>query len=139
MDTGQRLVFYRLQAKHTQESLAAETEISRVTIASIENGRSSPTVATLRILLKGCGITFGEFFQDYGPQTISEAHQNLHTKLQQILESGVEASEGIKINIDYIHGHMLTLKQCDAEEIQKLRKRLPDNESKNKVSRRRAG
>jgi transcriptional regulator with XRE-family HTH domain len=123
MDTGDRLEFFRLKAHHTEESLAAESKVSRVTISSIENRRSSPTVATLTVLAKACGVTLGEFFQEYGPRELSEEHQKLHAKLQEILNGDEKAAAGIAVNIDYLHGHMMAIMQQKAEEIRKLSKR----------------
>ena len=111
MNIGERLQYFRKRAQKKQEVLAAEAGVTRATVVSIENGRSSPTIATLRALLKACNVTLEEFFQAYGPPNISDEDGDLHRKLQAILRDDLKAREGIIVNIEYLYGHMVTLMQ----------------------------
>jgi len=128
MDIGKRLTFFRLKALHTQDSLAAQSKVSRQAISSIENGRASPTFATLCALLSACDTTMEDFVFIGAPKQLSERDQALHCKLQEILDSNSPAAEGIAINIEFLHGHMLTLMRADAEK-----------ERQSKVRRKKAG
>jgi transcriptional regulator with XRE-family HTH domain len=108
MNVGQRLEYFRAKKEHTHESLAKSSGVHRVTISAIENNRQSPTVATLAALLRSLDISIAEFFFDASPREINPEHSDLHGKLQEILEGDLKAAQGIAVNIEYIHGEMLS-------------------------------
>lgn len=53
---GQRVKFVRQALGMSQQELADKTGLTRVTIGSIERGRSEPTIKTFLILSKTLGI-----------------------------------------------------------------------------------
>lgn len=69
-DTGERLKTLRQNAGLSQRQLAERAGVPHGQISMIETGRSSPSVASLRRILGGMGITMSAFFE---PDTASAA------------------------------------------------------------------
>ncbi len=62
-DVGARLKALRQEAGLSQRQLAERAEVPHGQISMIETGRSSPSVASLRRILGGLGITMSAFFE----------------------------------------------------------------------------
>ncbi|SMH48983.1 cupin domain-containing protein [Maritimibacter sp. HL-12] len=62
-DVGARLKILRQKAGLSQRQLAERAEVPHGQISMIETGRSSPSVASLRRILGGLGITMSAFFE----------------------------------------------------------------------------
>ena len=62
MDMDLRLREWRLRRGESLYTLADKAHVHFVTISRIEQGRLSPTVATLEKLAEGLGITVRDFF-----------------------------------------------------------------------------
>ncbi|UWQ91358.1 cupin domain-containing protein [Rhodobacteraceae bacterium M382] len=67
-DVGDRLKTLRTQFGMSQRQLAEAANVPHGQISMIETNRSSPSVASLRKILGGFGITMSEFFE---PESIS--------------------------------------------------------------------
>ncbi|MCV2872614.1 cupin domain-containing protein [Defluviimonas sp. WL0050] len=61
-DTGSRLKEERERLRLSQRQLAALTGVTGGMISMIEQNRTSPSVATLKKILAGLGISLGDFF-----------------------------------------------------------------------------
>lgn len=61
-DVGARLKELRAASRLTQRQLAERAGVPHGLIAMIENNKSSPSVASLRKVLDGLGLSMGEFF-----------------------------------------------------------------------------
>lgn len=61
-DTGARLREERQRRRLSQRQLAALTGVTSGMISMIEQNRTSPSVATLKKILAGLGISLGDFF-----------------------------------------------------------------------------
>lgn len=67
-DVGARLRELRGEAGLSQRQLAEASGVPHGQISMIETGRSSPSVASLRKILGGLGVTMSQFFEpDSGP------------------------------------------------------------------------
>ena len=65
MVMGKKLVWYRTNAGHTQESLSVESGVSRQMISLIERDKGGKiSIETLEKLLTCCGVTLEEFFRE---------------------------------------------------------------------------
>lgn len=62
-DVGTRLRDIRQEKGLSQRQLADLAGVPHGQISMIETNKSSPSVASLRKILGGCGITMGEFFE----------------------------------------------------------------------------
>ncbi len=62
-DVGERLKTLRQDAGLSQRQLAERAGVPHGQISMIETGRSSPSVASLRRILGGLGITMSAFFE----------------------------------------------------------------------------
>lgn len=62
-DTGQRLLELRRRAGLSQRALAARAGVPHAQISQIEQNRISPSIASLRKILGGMGLTMAEFFE----------------------------------------------------------------------------
>ena len=62
-DVGQRLLELRRRAGLSQRALAARAEVPHAQISQIESNRISPSIASLRRILGGLGLTMAEFFE----------------------------------------------------------------------------
>lgn len=62
-DVGERLKALRVQFGFSQRQLAESAGVPHGQISMIETNRSSPSVASLRKILGGLGITMSEFFE----------------------------------------------------------------------------
>lgn len=103
MDTGSRLKQFREQANLTQQELADMSGYSRNHVRKCENGSASPTIDCLRACVTACGKTLSEFFESKTPVSYrSPRDQDLHDKLQDILECPRKWSEAIAANIEAI-------------------------------------
>jgi len=88
MKVGEKVAWYRAKAEHTQESLAAESKISRKRISEIESDKGSPSIKTLERLLKACRVTLSEFFRsDEGQRGTDPADKEVYEKMALILRS----------------------------------------------------
>ena len=61
-DTGARLRQEREKRRMSQRQLAAVTGVTSGMISMIEQNRTSPSVATMKKILSGLGISLGDFF-----------------------------------------------------------------------------
>lgn len=68
-DVGARLRELRGAAGLSQRQLAEASGVPHGQISMIETGRSSPSVASLRKILGGLGVTMSEFFEPDLPQS----------------------------------------------------------------------
>ncbi len=66
-DVGTRLKQLRLQFNMSQRQLAESAGVPHGQISMIETNRSSPSVASLRKILGGFGISMSEFFEPDAP------------------------------------------------------------------------
>lgn len=67
LDVGQRLKSVRSATGLSQRQLARQAGVTNGLISMIEQGRSSPSVASLKRILDAVPMTFSEFFADEGP------------------------------------------------------------------------
>jgi transcriptional regulator with XRE-family HTH domain len=103
MDIGKKLAAVRNRVPMSQDALAAATGIQRPHIQKLEGDAHSPSINTLSALLVACGSSLAEFFESKIPDKYADPHhQELHEKLQAILEAGGERETGIKVNIEAI-------------------------------------
>ncbi|MCU9849521.1 cupin domain-containing protein [Defluviimonas sp. WL0024] len=65
-DTGSRLKEEREKLRLSQRQLATATGVTSGMISMIEQNRTSPSVATLKKILAGLGISLGDFFAGGG-------------------------------------------------------------------------
>ncbi|KPQ04737.1 MAG: transcriptional regulator, XRE family with cupin sensor [Rhodobacteraceae bacterium HLUCCA12] len=68
-DVGTRLRVMRMAAGLSQRGLADMSGVPHGQISMIETNRSSPSVASLRKILGGLGVTLAEFFEPDRPAT----------------------------------------------------------------------
>ena len=64
MELGEKLKYFRESKKMSIYRLALDADISQGHLSDLENGRSQPTIATLKRLLAPLGITLAEFFNE---------------------------------------------------------------------------
>lgn len=64
MELGEKLKYFRESKKMSIYRLALEADISQGHLSDMENGRSQPTISTLKRLLVPLGITLAEFFNE---------------------------------------------------------------------------
>lgn len=64
MELGEKLKYFRESKKMSIYRLALEADISQGHLSDLENGRSQPTISTLKRLLVPLGITLAEFFNE---------------------------------------------------------------------------
>lgn len=81
-DTGARLKDEREKRRMSQRQLAAATGVTSGMISMIEQNRTSPSVATMKKILAGLGISLGDFFAD-GAETGTKWHFT-HAELREI-------------------------------------------------------
>lgn len=62
-ELGDRIAKYRKQRGFSQEKLAAESDIDRVAVGYIEQGRRKPTVTTVYKIAKALGIKLEDLFK----------------------------------------------------------------------------
>ena len=62
-ELGDRIAKYRKQRGFSQEKLAAESDIDRVAVGYIEQGRRKPTVTTVYKIAKALGIKLEDLFR----------------------------------------------------------------------------
>jgi transcriptional regulator with XRE-family HTH domain len=67
-DLGQRLRALREGRGLSLRALAQASQVTAPTLSRIENGKSSPSVSTLKRVLNPLGTTLGEFFTASEPQ-----------------------------------------------------------------------
>ncbi len=112
---SKKLRLRREVASLSLEAVSEATGISRQTLASYELGRTSPTVKDLGVILEFWGERLSEFFESRVPQRYSSTrHQELHEKLQVILDEEDKTYEGgIALNVDAIYEYVLAKQQDD--------------------------
>jgi len=64
MELGEKLKYFRESKKMSIYRLALDADISQGHLSDLENGRSQPTISTLKRLLAPLGITLAEFFNE---------------------------------------------------------------------------
>lgn len=64
MELGEKLKYFRESRKISIYRLALDADISQGHLSDLENGRSQPTISTLKRLLVPLGITLAEFFNE---------------------------------------------------------------------------
>lgn len=62
-ELGDRIVKYRKQRGYSQERLAADSDIDRVAVGNIEQGRRKPTVTTIYKIAKALDIKLEDLFR----------------------------------------------------------------------------
>ena len=62
-ELGDRIAKYRKQRGFSQERLAADSDIDRVAVGYIEQGRRKPTVTTVYKIAKALGIKLEDLFK----------------------------------------------------------------------------
>lgn len=70
-DVGARLRALRLEHGLSQRELAERAGVPHGQVSMVETGRSSPTVASLRRILSGLGLSMAEFFDAGRPHPTS--------------------------------------------------------------------
>lgn len=65
-DVGGRMRLQRMSRGLSVRALARNAGITAGALSQIENGKSSPTVSTLKKLLTAMGLSLGEFFEQDG-------------------------------------------------------------------------
>lgn len=63
-DIGRRMVAARRAAGLKREEVAVRAGVSMRTVEHVEQGKSSPTVATLRRMCDVLGLSLGELFSE---------------------------------------------------------------------------
>lgn len=64
MGIGEKIKFFRKQAKLTQEGLAVKSNLSRSYIADLERNRYNPSVETLRTLAEALNISTNDLMTE---------------------------------------------------------------------------
>ena len=64
MKFGQNFKRIRKRMNMTQEELATKMEISQSYLSDIENGRTNPSIKTVKKLADGLGVSVNELFND---------------------------------------------------------------------------
>lgn len=64
MNIGEKIKLLRLQNNLTQEELANRSELSKGFISQVENDLTSPSIATLLVILTALGTDLQYFFSD---------------------------------------------------------------------------
>ena len=88
-DTGSRLKEERERLRLSQRQLAALTGVTGGMISMIEQNRTSPSVATLKKILAGLGISLGDFFAGS-----ADAGTKWHFRHEELREITPEAKLG---------------------------------------------
>lgn|SRR5262245_41415180 len=126
MNLAGNVVWIRALARHTQDSLAEKSRVSRKRISEIENGKKgSPSIDTLTKLVRACwrenkhsyGIEPGKGVEILFDRPFAkyEVNEDLHDKLERILASGLEKeSETIRVNIEALYERILSKLQDEA-------------------------
>jgi SOS-response transcriptional repressor LexA len=92
MKMGEKLAWYRAKAKHTQESLAHASGISRKRISEIELGKGSPSLDTVEALLRACNASLSDFFGSEVPQSIDNTERReIYEKIELLLKTPGDA------------------------------------------------
>jgi transcriptional regulator with XRE-family HTH domain len=104
---GQKIVALRTKKKMRQQDVASELGVSRDHISEIERGETSPTVEEFINLLKLLDSSPKEFFETKVPNIYEDPDdQELHEKLQDILDSNTPYASGIEVNVIGLHDAM---------------------------------
>lgn len=94
----------RLRGELSQEEFAALGQTSTAMIRALEAGTRQASIVTLENLIKGRGLTLAEFVGSAVLERFSDPlHQELHEKLQFVLDADSRRTEGIKVNIEDIY------------------------------------
>lgn len=70
MEIGEKIKNLRILCDLTQEELADRTELTKGYISQLENGLTSPSIATLIDILSALGTNLKEFFSDADDEKI---------------------------------------------------------------------
>lgn len=70
-DLAKHLVLLRKQKGMSLRQVSRKAVMSPAALSAIENGQSSPTLATLHKILRALGTNFADFFQEAQPQNSS--------------------------------------------------------------------
>ena len=70
MEIGEKIKNLRILCDLTQEELADRTELTKGYISQLENGLTSPSIATLIDILSALGTNLKEFFSDEDDEKI---------------------------------------------------------------------
>jgi len=141
MEIGPRFKYLREKKKLSQQDVADHIGQVRQAVQRFETPGYNPTFNQIVQYLSGIGVSVAEFFESNIPEKYSDLnHQALHEKLQDILDSDdKDASDGIKVNIDYIHsalksGYRRAGRGSAAEKKQPPRVPAPDKIRVRKIS-----
>ena len=78
--------------------------MTRPHIQKIESDVHSPTVATLKGLIKHCGLSLAQFFESRIPADYEDpSHRELHEDIQEIIEANGDYFDAIRVVIDALH------------------------------------
>ena len=64
MDFGEKIKQMRTLLNLTQEELANRCELTKSYISQLENNKTSPSLATLEVILEVLGTNFSDFFSE---------------------------------------------------------------------------
>lgn len=70
MEIGVKIKDLRLKNQLTQEELADRCELTKGYISQLENDLTSPSISTLKDILKSLGSSLSEFFMEEGSEQI---------------------------------------------------------------------
>lgn len=72
---GERIKYFRMSKKLSQEKLALMAEINPAFLGHLERGLKSPTMNTVDKIINALGVSYGEFFSDDIDVTDTESRQ----------------------------------------------------------------
>ena len=81
MDFGEKIKQMRTLLNLTQEELANRCELTKSYISQLENNKTSPSLATLEVILEVLGTNFSDFFSE------EKEPQIVFTKEEQFIKS----------------------------------------------------
>ncbi|WP_170875161.1 helix-turn-helix domain-containing protein [Virgibacillus pantothenticus] len=93
MNIGEKIKFFRKQAKLTQKGLAVKSNLSRSYIADLERNRYNPSVETLQVIAYALNITTNDLLKEN--KTIDNDAQVLYRAITKM--SPVQRKKAIKI------------------------------------------
>ena len=104
MKVGPRYRALREKLKLKQQAVADRIGQERQVVSRFETEGNDPKISTLQTFLGALGTSFAEFFESKIPLRFKDpSHQELHEKLQDILEAGGDYEQGIRLSLEAIH------------------------------------
>jgi len=92
MTTGERIKAYRKAAKLTQTELGSAAGIKKSAVSMIENGKTEPSLKTLKIFADRLGVPVEELIggKEIDPGELSQAHIQILTALNYLSDEQAE-------------------------------------------------